>query len=316
MKYDLIIPIYNVQNELDCCLSSILHQTHRDFRAILVDDGSTDGSSWIARDYASRDPRFEYYWKENGGLSDARNFGIGKILLEYVFFVDGDDFLEVDALETIDRELTRDPVDVLEFNGWVVKDSGRIRKINLRPIETHVIKNGKDYFLDNIEARSINVSVWSKVIRSDLILRNRHLFAKEMLHEDELWTPKLYFLAETIRYIDKCLYDYVWREGSVTHRSDKDENARHAKIIYRKLEHYYRSLDVTKYQRNILLSYLSRQMIEACRMSPQEKMWPQDRRFIIRNARDMKSIGKALLFLSAPSWYGPLSKVIKKIIRY
>ena len=98
MKYDLIIPIYNIQNELDACLDSIRRQTHGDFRAILVDDGSTDGSSRIAKDYAKRDFRFEYYRKENGGLSDARNFGMGKISSAYVVFVDGDDFLEADAL--------------------------------------------------------------------------------------------------------------------------------------------------------------------------------------------------------------------------
>lgn len=316
MKYDLIIPIYNIQNELDACLDSIRRQTHGDFHAILVDDGSTDGSSQIARDYAERDFRFEYYRKENGGLSDARNFGMGKISSAYVFFVDGDDFLEADALEAIDRELAKSPVDVLEFNGWVVKDGERVRKINFRPIEAGVVKNGQDYFLDNIKARSVNVSAWSKAVRSELLLRRRHFFAKGLLHEDELWTPRLYFLAETVRYADKCLYNYVWREGSITHRPDKSENARHAKRIYRRLEAYYRRLDLAKRPRRILLSYLSRQMIEACRMSPKEGMTAADKKFILRNARDARSVGKALLFLAAPGRYGALSQAIKKIIRY
>ena len=76
MKYDIIIPIYNIQQELGKCLDSISRQTYGDFRAIMVDDGSTDQSPVIAKSYAAGDPRFEYYRKENGGLSDARNFGI------------------------------------------------------------------------------------------------------------------------------------------------------------------------------------------------------------------------------------------------
>ena len=99
MKYDIIIPIYNIQQDLEKCLNSILRQTYGNFRAIMVDDGSTDQSSFIAKSFAAKDSRFEYYRKENGGLSDARNYGIAKASSEYLLFVDGDDFLEERALD-------------------------------------------------------------------------------------------------------------------------------------------------------------------------------------------------------------------------
>lgn len=316
MTYDLIIPIYNIEDHLDGCLDSILCQTHGDFRALMVDDGSTDQSPLIAQGYAARDPRFIYYRKENGGLSDARNFGLAKVSSPYLLFVDGDDRLQADTLETVEREIDKAPVDILEFNGWIVKNGRRCSSVNTRPLDAGIVKNGRDYLLDNVKNRSLITQVWTKAIRSRLILQHRHLFAKGLLHEDELWTPKLYILADTVRYVNKHLYDYIQREGSITHQKDRSKNARDIKKIYYRSERYYKSLGFTKHQYNILASHLSRQMIRACRISEKEKMTPRDRRFIIRNARNLKSVGKMLLYLTAPRHYPVLSEKVKKIVRY
>nr|WP_304969906.1 glycosyltransferase [uncultured Schaedlerella sp.] len=316
MKYDIIIPIYNIQQELGKCLDSISRQTYGDFRAIMVDDGSTDQSPVIAKSYAAGDPRFEYYRKENGGLSDARNFGIAKASSEYILFVDGDDFLEEHALRMIEQELSIYPVDVLEFNGWLVENGRKTRHVNDFYIDAGKVKCGRDYILDNVKARRLASPVWLKAVRRSMILEHRHYFVKGLLHEDELWTPRLYLLADTVKYIDHCLYNYVQREGSIMHRADKMENARHAKKILFQLEDYYRSLDLTRRQRNILTSYLARQMISVCRISEKECATPADRKFIRRNARDIKSIGKMILFFAFPGRYQVLSEILKIIIRY
>ncbi len=313
MKYDLIIPIYNIEQELGRCLDSILLQTYRNFRAILVDDGSTDGSSLAAQAYANRDPRFEYFRKKHGGLSDARNFGITKAACEYLLFIDGDDFIEADTLETIDSEITRMPVDVLEFNGWFEENGKKSKRINNCYIDAGTVKNGKDFILDNLMSGYLVAPVWLKAVRSSLILRQNHFFANGMLHEDELWTPKLYFLADTAKYIDKCLYHYVQREGSIMHLADKAVNAVHAKQIFYQLEAYYKSLPITRQERNILTSYLSRQMVDACQTSQKEGMSLQDKKFMIRNAKDLKSIGKMLLFFAASGQYEKLSTLAKRL---
>lgn len=316
MKYDIIIPIYNIEQELGKCLDSISCQTYGNFRAILVDDGSTDQSPFIAKSFAAKDSRFEYYRKENGGLSDARNYGIAKTSSAYILFVDGDDFLEEHALCIIEQELSQHPVDVLEFNGWIVENGRKIRRVNRYYIDPGKIKSGKDYILDNVKARFLMPSVYLKAVRRSLIIEHRLYFAKGMLHEDELWTPKLYLLADTVKYIDSCLYNYVQREGSITHRADKTENVRHAKKIFYQLESYYRSLDLTRRQRNILTSYLARHMISVCRLSEKEGMTLRDRKFILRNARDVRSIGKMILSFLFPGHYQVLSEIVKKIIRY
>lgn len=316
MKYDIVIPIYNIEQELGTCLDSIFRQTYGNFRAIMVDDGSTDQSPLIAKSFAAKDSRFEYYRKENGGLSDARNYGIAKASSTYILFVDGDDFLEEHALSTIEQELSQYPVDVLEFNGWIVENGRKTGHVNHYYIDPGKIKSGKDYILDNVKARFLMPSVYLKAVRRSLIIENSHYFAKGMLHEDELWTPKLYLLADTVKYIDSCLYNYVQREGSIMHRADKTENVRHAKKIFFQLEEYYRSLGLPKNQRNILTSHLARQMISVCRLSEKEGMRPEDRIFILRNARDVRSIGKMILSFLFPGHYQILSEIVKKIMKY
>lgn len=216
----------------------------------------------------------------------------------------------------IEQELSIYPVDVLEFNGWLVENGRKTRHVNDFYIDAGKVKCGRDYILDNVKARRLASTVWLKAVRRSLILEHRHYFVKGLLHEDELWTPRLYLLADTVKYIDHCLYNYVQREGSIMHRADKMENARHAKKILFQLEDYYRSLDLTRRQRNILTSYLARQMISVCRISEKECATPADRKFIRRNARDIKSIGKMILFFVFPGRYQVLSEILKKIIKY
>ena len=100
------------------------------------------------------------------------------------------------------------------------------------------------------------------------------------------------------------------------HCANKGENVRHAKKIFFQLEDYYRNFGFTRRQRNILTSYLARQMISVCQLSAQEGMTFQDRKFIQRNARDIKSIGKMMLFFAVPGRYQVLSEILKKIIKY
>ena len=89
----VVVPIYNVERYLHRALDSLLSQTCKDWEAILVDDGSTDGSSLIADEYTKRDARFKVIHKPNGGLSDARNAGMEQISGEYLIFLDADDFI-------------------------------------------------------------------------------------------------------------------------------------------------------------------------------------------------------------------------------
>lgn len=111
----VIVPIYNVEKYLPRALDSILSQTHKEWEAILVDDGSTDGSGSIAEEYARSDGRFKVVHKPNGGLSDARNAGMECISGEYLLFLDADDFLHPQLMELCMEAMLRDNSDIACF---------------------------------------------------------------------------------------------------------------------------------------------------------------------------------------------------------
>ena len=98
-KVSVVVPVYNVEDYLEKCLDSLIHQTLQDIEILCVDDGSTDHSNELLYIYKNRDPRIQVLEKPNGGLSDARNYGMKFAASPYILFVDSDDFLEPQALE-------------------------------------------------------------------------------------------------------------------------------------------------------------------------------------------------------------------------
>ncbi len=108
----IIVPIYNVEKYLRQCLDSIQNQTYQNFECLLINDGSPDNSADICREYVEKDSRFKYFEKENGGLSDARNYGTRQSKGSYLTFVDSDDWLEHDALDRLYGALRKGNADI------------------------------------------------------------------------------------------------------------------------------------------------------------------------------------------------------------
>lgn len=141
----VIVAIYNVEEYLPRALDSILSQTHKDWEAILVDDGSSDGSGRIADGYALRDPRFRVVHKENGGLSDARNAGMREVRGEYLLFLDADDFLHPQLMSLCLQAALRDESDLVCFTY-----DRRYRTRNIVRHFLHLPDGGAHYrFYDN-----------------------------------------------------------------------------------------------------------------------------------------------------------------------
>ena len=100
-KVSVIVPVYNVEKYLRQCLDSILQQTYQNLEILIINDGSTDGSDAICREYLEKDERISYFAKENTGISDTRNVGIRQATGEYVTFVDSDDWIEKTYIEEL-----------------------------------------------------------------------------------------------------------------------------------------------------------------------------------------------------------------------
>lgn len=115
MRYSVIIPVYNAAGTLRRCLDSLVRQQFSDYELLLINDGSTDGSDAICREYASTYPCVRYFAKENSGVSSARNLGLEQAKGEYILFVDSDDYVLQDYFALLSHTLESNAVDLLMF---------------------------------------------------------------------------------------------------------------------------------------------------------------------------------------------------------
>ena len=113
MLISVIVPVFNVENYLHYAMESLEKQTYKNFEIILVNDGSTDNSGKLCDDYSKKYPNVRVFHKENGGLSDARNFGVENANGEFITFLDSDDYLEINALEYLYRVQKKYDVDIV-----------------------------------------------------------------------------------------------------------------------------------------------------------------------------------------------------------
>ena len=114
----VIIPAYNAERYLDKCILSLQHQTYKNLELIIVNDGSTDHTGDVAQKYVNRDDRIRNHYKDNGGLSSARNAGIKMASGDYIFFLDSDDWLDEDYFKKCVDEIEKNPVDIL-FTSYI-----------------------------------------------------------------------------------------------------------------------------------------------------------------------------------------------------
>ena len=229
MKLSIIVPIYNVAPYLRKCVDSLLTQDISDYEIILVDDGSTDNSGAIADELvdafrlsplASR-LEMRVIHQSNSGLSEARNTGTREAKGQYILFVDSDDYLQPNTLGTLFEQAERDNLDVLRFRYQNVKESG----------EAFVPHEGmktdyNDYSSTPTDGLSfLNERMWVQcyvvqfLVKTEIV--RQELFTLGIYFEDTDWTPRMLLRANRVASTDLVVYNYLWREGSIT-LSQKD----------------------------------------------------------------------------------------------
>lgn len=208
-KLSIIVPVYKVEQYIHKCVDSILNQTFNDFELILVDDGSPDNCGAICDEYAQKDKRVRVIHKENGGLSDARNFGLKKAKGEYVSFIDSDDWLALDLYSDVLGYADEYNLDVVCFDVYEVK--GDKIKYHNRFNENKIFI-GKDA-LYKILTDEIDNSACDKVYKR--VLWDGIEFPVGRSFEDVATTYKIFHKSEYVGYYKKAYYYYVKREGSI-----------------------------------------------------------------------------------------------------
>lgn len=198
-KFSIIIPVYNVASYLRDCLDSVLAQACADWEAVCVNDGSTDQSLSILKEYTAKDKRIRIIDQPNGGLSAARNVGLKAAKGEYVFFLDGDDWIVPDALEKLNQQIAGQ--DMIVYSG--------------RQHATYA--SGMEYYNANalLPHKIPFVCAVLRIYKRTFLQAYNLWFTKGIYHEDNLFTPIACYYAGKVTVIPDELYVYRIRENSI-----------------------------------------------------------------------------------------------------
>lgn len=216
----VIVAIYNISEYIEDCVKSIVRQTYANIEILLIDDGSTDGSEGICDKLASEDDRIRVFHKQNGGLSDARNFGVAHAKGAYIVFVDGDDIVSSDYIDFLARPVMDGIADlsICDFKDsatqvdFLLSTDGQVSN----QVQRMLFSSG-DALVDALEARTMNLSACGKLAKKTLWAS--HPFPTGKVYEDLAAVPGIILDTERVIHIAATLYGQVERIGSITRSS-------------------------------------------------------------------------------------------------
>ena len=218
-KISVIVPVYMSEAYLEKCLDSILQQTYQNLEVILINDGSTDGSAAICQRYKNQDARVKAYHKPNGGVASSRNRALEAVTGDYIVFVDNDDWLELDHIQSLYDLLKKTDADIAIGNfTQFIEDQG-----------SFLIHVGADNYFEQVYSpfdwfhhqydSKYNLSQcftvpWAKLYKAELF--KDIVYPTDQKVEDDYTTYKVYLQADKIAYMNKAIYIHRKRSTSVT----------------------------------------------------------------------------------------------------
>lgn len=243
-KVSVIVPVYNVEKYIDRCLESLVNQTLKDIEIIIVNDGSTDNSIKIVEEYKKKyKNKIIYLEKENGGLSDARNYGIPYAKGEYIAFLDSDDYVDRKMYEKLYNKAIENNSDIVECdfywkypNKLILDTRNEYKNIN------DMIKNGR-------------VVVWNKLYNRKIIIDRNIMFTKGVRYEDIDFFYKLIPEINRLDYIKEPLVYYVQREASIS-KKQSEKNADIFIVLDNVIDYYKKNKIYDNYKDEIEYMYV------------------------------------------------------------
>lgn len=293
----VIIPVYRVEDYLDKCIGSVMNQTHSNIEIILVDDGSPDNSGVMCDKYAELDSRIKVIHKKNGGLSDARNHGLEIAQGKYTLFVDSDDYIKTNAIETLYAYAENENLDIVSANAYQVKESNIT---TLFSGYSEDVVNGKTFLVESIKNKKYLAAVWLRLYKTNLLKRNNLFFKVGLLHEDEQWTPYVLMNATRVGYLDYSFYYYLMRSGSITQMENREKHIKDISATCEELINYINKTKSSVYEERVINDYFVRLYMNTVTYGKySHKTYCEiiSKTFPIKNAYLPKTRAKALLFL-------------------
>ena len=226
IKVSVIVPVYNMEKYLERCLDSLLAQTLEEIEIIAVDDGSKDSSPEILERYAAEHDKLKYVRKENGGLSDARNYGFPYTTGEYIGYLDSDDYIDPEMFEVMYNKAKENDSDIVECNlhhTYVdYEDTEIMDKIYKRE---ELLYHGR-------------CIVWNKIYRREWLLETGVIFPVGLIYEDMAFFSKIVPYINKYDYVDIVPVHYVQRSSSLNNASS--ERTMHVFEILRGIISFYK----------------------------------------------------------------------------
>lgn len=204
-KVSVIVPVYNVEQYIKKCLETLVNQTLEEIEIIIVNDGATDNSKMYIQTFLEKYPqKIIYLEKENGGLSDARNYGIPYAKGEYIAFLDSDDYVEKNMYEKMYEIAKKENSDMVECDFiWEYPNKKRI--------DTGAVYQNKHEMIEKIR-----VVAWNKLIKREILEKSQIKFPKGYRYEDTEFTYKLIPFIDKVSFCKIPMVHYIQREGSIS----------------------------------------------------------------------------------------------------
>ncbi|WP_130891113.1 glycosyltransferase [Fusobacterium ulcerans] len=206
----IAVAIYNIEKYLPKCLESLLNQSVKnDYEILLINDGSTDESLKICEEFLKKGLKAEIVTKKNEGLSSVRNLAANKAKGKYIFFIDGDDWIEKNTIETIFSNIKGFDMLIFGFN-WIFAEK---LTVDLRFQKDEIFDKNIE---NEIFRNNINTAVWNKVFKREIIIKNNLKFPELKGAEDYLFIYEYLLRCQKVKKISISLYNYNQRENSLS----------------------------------------------------------------------------------------------------
>lgn len=303
-KLSIIIPVYNTEKHLKKCFDSIVNQNNSEIEVIVVNDGSTDNSEVIIKEYTNKyKDVFTYYKKGNTGVADTRNFGIKKATGEYIMFLDSDDYIDKKLYDNIKKYIDED-IELIKYKMQRVDENDKILEIVQGATFEKV--TGEEGFNKLYGTDVLLDSPCVYVIKKDIFIRNNLKFKVGTEHEDFGLIPFVIVLAKSMVSTNFYGYYYVQSQGSLMRNENYQKTI---KRVYDALGHYENAkeysqkINVSKLTHdNIMIYYTNAVILKARDLKEEErKKYIEElkKRKVFKNikARNLKQMIKKILLM-------------------
>lgn len=305
----IIVPVYNTKNCIGKCIESICGQTYSDLDIVIVDDGSTDGTSDLLKEYAKKDKRIRIFTQKNSGQGVARNKGIEQAAGEYIFFADSDDWLEPDAIEALYDSIVANGSDIAVCNFFKTRiDEETVATTIQEAFEGIIYSRCDSNYVFNISSYP-----FGKLFKKELLDKCNFSFPVHF-YEDVSAIPVLLATAEKISFVKEAKYYYRNHSGSTVYAVDKIKDR--ITCMYSLVENFKKNNCYEKYSRE-LDEYIVRRIAINVRMM--KSAFRQYEKWFIKEQNDFLANnfiddGRQYKNLKVAAWGSFNSYTISKIL--